>query len=186
MDPTINHPPTLTGAHVTLRPFRDADAPAIARHANNRAIWRNLTSLFPRPYTLADAEVWLAHCRDTTHGEIHFAIDLAGECVGVIGLCPAAGRDVDYLGLGYWLAEPHWGRGIMGEAARLVVDFAFTALPCHRLEAWVFEYNPASARVLEKCGFTREGRLRARALKDGQHIDQIYYGLLREDWQARR
>ncbi|MFM1921727.1 MAG: putative acetyltransferase, partial [Candidatus Hydrogenedentota bacterium] len=74
-----------------------------------------------------------------------------------------------------------WGRGIATEAVRLVVDFGFNCLHANRIEARVYGWNPASARVLEKCGFKLEGRLRRRMLKQGERTDQLIFGLLPED-----
>ena len=77
--------------------------------------------------------------------------------------------------IGYWLGEPWWGRGIMTNAVRLVSDHALGRLGMERIEAPVFEWNPASMRVLEKCGYEREATLRRSIFKDGQLIDCMLY-----------
>ena len=77
--------------------------------------------------------------------------------------------------LGYWLGEPWWGRGIVTKAVRVVVDHGLSRLGIERIEAPVFEWNPASMRVLEKCGFERESTQRRSAYKDGQLIDCMLY-----------
>src|SRR5262249_53744092 len=76
---------------------------------------------------------------------------------------------------GYWLAEDFWGRGIMTAAVSTTAEFALEQFDLVRLEAPVFEWNPASMRVLEKCGFQREGVLRRRSCTDGQVIDAVLY-----------
>ena len=88
---------------------------------------------------------------------LNFAIVVAGAAVGGTGL--ELGTDVSRRSaeVGYWLGQPFWGRGIATEALRAVTDYAFTTLDICRLEAGVFDWNPASARVLEKAGYVLEG-----------------------------
>ncbi|HWP99308.1 MAG TPA: GNAT family protein [Vicinamibacterales bacterium] len=161
-----------------IRSWHPADAHALARHANSRAVWRNLRDRFPHPYTLADAEAWIARAR-AARPETHFAIAVGGEAVGGIGLelqIDVARRSAE---IGYWLGEAYWGRGIATEAVRALTEHAFAAFDLCRIYAFVFEWNPASARVLEKAGFIREARLRKAVTKDGRTIDAFLYALVR-------
>lgn len=178
--------PILTGARCTLRGYRPDDAPSLAAHADNRAIWRNLLDIFPSPYTLADAERWVNHCQTNDDGQAHFAIEVEGACAGNFTLRPPDSGNQDFLELGYWLGEAHWGRGVMTEAVALGMDFAFAQLDCRRIEARAYGWAVGSQRVLEKCGFTLEGRLRNRMFKDGELTDQCVYGILRCEWLARK
>ena len=82
--------------------------------------------------------------------------------------------------VGYWLGEPFWGQGIATHALQAFTEYAFATFDLVRLQAFVKEWNPASARVLEKCGFTLEGRLRKNVTKDGKTVDQLLYALVRE------
>lgn len=82
--------------------------------------------------------------------------------------------------IGYWLGEPFWGRGIATAAVIAVTGYAFTRHDLVRLHAGVFEWNPASARVLEKAGYSLEGRLRKSVTKNGETIDQLLYATIRE------
>jgi RimJ/RimL family protein N-acetyltransferase len=77
--------------------------------------------------------------------------------------------------VGYWLGEEFWGRGIMTEAVTAVTNFCFENFALRRISAEVFANNPASARVLEKAGFTFEGRLKNDVLKDGKLLDSLLY-----------
>ena len=86
---------------------------------------------------------------------------------------------MSYRHLGYWLGEPFWGRGFATEAARVVADYAFAAFDVARLEAGVFEWNPASGRVLEKAGFHFEARLAKAVFKDGRLMDRLLYARFR-------
>jgi RimJ/RimL family protein N-acetyltransferase len=78
-----------------------------------------------------------------------------------------------------WLGPPFWGRGVATEALRAVTDYAFTTLDICRLEAGVFDWNPASARVLEKAGDVLEGRFRLAVTKAGRTGDRLLYALVR-------
>lgn len=149
------------------------------RHANNRNVWINLRDRFPHPYTTADARRWL----DSVVGmkpESNFAIAVGGEAVGGIGFTvqpDVARRSAE---IGYWLGEEFWGRGIATEALIAVTDYAFSNYDVCRLYAHVFDWNAASARVLEKAGYVFEGRLRKSVTKDGHTIDQLMYAMIRE------
>ncbi len=82
--------------------------------------------------------------------------------------------------IGYWLAEPYWGRGIATRALRAFADYAFATFDLVRLYGTPFEWNPASARVLEKAGFAYEGLLRQSITKDGRSVGAWMYGLVRD------
>ena len=162
-----------------VRSLRVADAESLARYANNRDVWRNLRDRFPHPYALSDAREWIERATAQSP-ETNFAIASATEAIGTIGL--TFGDDVHRRSaeVGYWLGEPFWGRGIATAALRALADYAFAEHDLVRLHGAVFEWNPASGRVLEKAGFTLEGRLRMSATKDGQTIDQLLYARIRE------
>ena len=83
--------------------------------------------------------------------------------------------------MGYWLGEPFWGRGIATEAVRAITNYAFSTFNLCRIYAGVFEWNPASMRVLEKAGYICEGRLKKSVFKDGRVIDQFLYAMTRAD-----
>ena len=162
-----------------LRSWSSDDAPAIAKYANNRKIWPNLRDAFPNPYDEDDAREWLAGIVGQ-NSETSFAVASADETIGGIAVHP--GQDVRRRTgeIGYWMGEPYWGRGIATDAVRAVVDHASAEFDLMRVEAYVFEWNPASCRVLEKVGFVQEARFRRRATKDGKTIDEYLYALVRE------
>jgi RimJ/RimL family protein N-acetyltransferase len=170
--------PELRLRAALLRPWRPGDEPALVRHANNRRIWLNMRDRFPHPYTRADAEAWV-RCTADASPTTEFAIVVAGEAAGGIGLRP--GEDVHRRAaeISYWLGEAHWGRGIATEAVRAVTDHAFDALDLCRVWAGVFEDNAASARVLEKAGYVFEGRLRKNVTKAGRTLDELVYAVVR-------
>ena len=150
------------------------DAPSIAKYANNRKIWMNLRDAFPYPYSLKDAESFISRIIETDPITV-FAIATQSEAIGSIGLM--VGKDVHrYTAeMGYWLAEPFWGKGIMTQAVKSMTSYAIRNLKLHRIYAEPYSTNPASVRVLEKAGFRCEGILRSNVLKDGKVLDQFLY-----------
>ena len=157
-----------------LRPWIPADKADLVRNANNRRVWRNLTGMFPHPYTEADADRWIALAGKPGR-DLHLAIEFNERAVGGIGAI--AGRDVaQQTGyFGYWLGQDFWGNGLATAAATAFVQHVVRHRLFTRLEAAVFEWNPASMRVLEKVGFQREGILKKSVTKDGLLIDSVMY-----------
>ncbi|MBN1927805.1 MAG: GNAT family N-acetyltransferase, partial [Prolixibacteraceae bacterium] len=145
----------LKKENVSIRPFRKSDAPRLAELANNKKIFDNLRDGFPHPYTLADAEKFIEIFQDQKPVQV-FAIEYEGEYAGNIGL--HVGEDVyrKSAEIGYFLGEPYWNKGIMTKAVKLIVEYGFKHLDIVRIYTGVFDYNHASQKVLEKCGFTKE------------------------------
>jgi len=161
-----------------VRDWRVSDKDSLLRVADNRNVARNLAHRFPHPYTAADADSWFGMLARMTP-RTHWAIEVDGEAVGGVGLDIGEGIYSKSGRFGYWLGEPFWGRGIMTAAARATSDYIFANFDLVRLEAPVFAWNPASMRVLEKCGFVREGVARNGVFKDGQVIDAVIYSRVR-------
>ncbi len=162
----------------TLRRWRPEDADAIVPHADDREIWRNLRDRFPHPYTREDAERWV---QSHDPEDAQFAIVVDGQAAGAIGLLPGVDVHRKTAEIGFWLGRRYWGRGIVTEAVRAVTALAFTRYGLSRVYAMVYDWNPASARVLEKNGYRLEGRQRKNALKDGQQIDTLLYAIIDTD-----
>ena len=137
-----------------------------------------MRDLFPSPYTPDDARRFIAMATGAPFGLL-LAIEVQGEAAGGIGIHPL--EDV-YRGtaeIGYWLAEPFWGRGIITDAVRALVPVAFERTGITRIQAGIFSSNPASMRVLEKCGFVREAVHRNAITKQGVVMDEVMYVRLR-------
>ncbi|MGD0266719.1 MAG: GNAT family protein [Candidatus Methylomirabilota bacterium] len=169
----------LALTHGVVRSWRSDDVASLVRHANNRRVWRNLRDRFPHPYAVSDAEQWIRHAT-TAMPQTHFAIAIGGEAVGGVGLDLQTDVFRRSAEIGIWLGESYWGRGIGTEAVRALTDFAFATFGVCRVYAGVFEWNPASMRMLEKAGYSCEGRLRKSVTKDAQTIDQVLYAIVRE------
>lgn len=173
-------PTDISLSNATLRPWRAADAHSLARNADDREVWRNMRDRFPHPYTLHNAKEWLAFAATLPPGT-NFAIDADGHAVGGISFEPLG--DVFRVGaeIGYWLGRAHWGRGIATEAVRAVTTHAFRHFDFLRLQASVFSWNPASARVLEKAGYTLEATNRRAMIKEGEIGDRWLYVRLKDE-----
>lgn len=167
---------------VHLSEFRSSDKAALIQHLNDRDIY-DRTLRIPFPYTDAAADEWLALVAKITEQQgrpVHFAIRSADDAL--IGGCGFDGFQVgkSYRAeVGYWLAKPLWGRGIMTSVVQRLCRHAFDEFGLVKIAAHVFAHNPASARVLEKCDFQQEGFLHKHFLKDGQFLDARLFGLLR-------
>ena len=166
--------PVLETERLVLRAPRLGDAKAVALLANDRRIAEN-TARIPHPYRLADAEDFIASAN--FGNETVFVITKrTNQGAGpVIGACGFTQIDRHPPELGYWLGVKHWGKGYATEAARAVIDHAFADLDCDALHSAARVTNPASRRVLEKCGFqwTGAGLLRIRALSSSAPIDRF-------------
>ena len=162
-----------------VREWLPEDVESLFRNANNRNVSRNLTDTFPYPYTMADAEGWIQRA-GASDSKTHFAIAVDLSAVGGIGFHTRTDEYRRTATIGYWLGEPYWGRGIVTAALRAVTKYAFANFDLARLQAYVFEWNAASARVLEKAGYTLEARLRKHVTKEGRTVDSLLYALIRE------
>ena len=162
--------PVLETERLVLRAPRLEDAKTVAALANDRRIAEN-TARIPHPYKLADAKDWIASAGMRAE-EPAFLITLASGAI--VGACGLDLRD-DAPEIGYWLGVPHWGKGYATEAVRALIDHAFTDLDHEALNAGARVTNPASRRLLEKCGFqwTGVGLCRIRALNSSAPIDRF-------------
>jgi RimJ/RimL family protein N-acetyltransferase len=176
--------PTLTTARLRLRPVAGRDAGALfTLHSD------------PRVLRYWDAPPWTDHARAQRF--IHASQQLADDGTGVrlaveraadaafIGWCSLSRWNPDFrsAALGYCYGEAAWGQGFATEAARALLTWAFDTLDLNRVQAETDTRNLASANVLEKLGFVREGTLREDCVVDGDVSDSWVYGLLRREWR---
>jgi RimJ/RimL family protein N-acetyltransferase len=137
-----------------LRPGFPEDAPALAEALADATVVRNL-AVVPWPYTLRDAEAFLAAPRDPVLPSL-LIFERTQSDARLVGSCGLARRASGAVELGYWIGRPFWGRGLATEACLALIAVA-RALALRQLEASHFIDNPASARVLEKLGFSATG-----------------------------
>jgi [ribosomal protein S5]-alanine N-acetyltransferase len=164
----------LKSGDVSLRPLNENDLPRMAMLANNELISQNLRDGFPHPYTLADAEYFFMKYLNHT-SIVLFAITYKDEYAGNISLLPCEDIYRKSAEIGYFIGEPYWYKGIATIAVNLIVDYGFSILGIARIHTGVFEYNLASQRVLEKCGFVKEGVLKKSVFKKNRLWDEVRY-----------
>jgi len=176
-------PERVTSHPVLLRLFAPADAGGVQALASDAEVAEPTASM-PLPYPPGAATAWIAtHDADRQRGALYtYAIVSAdgATLIGAIALRPVADL---HDNIGYWIGRPYWGRGYATAATLAITALAFGYLDCETLTVSHLERNPASARVLEKCGFTllrtvmREHRGRVEAF--------CVRGLSRDVWELR-
>ena len=184
--------PVLETERLILRAPRLGDVKAVAALANDRRIAEN-TARIPHPYRAADAEDFIACANRGNDTTFVIALRNGQGHAPVIGACGLSQIDRHPPEMGYWLGVKHWGKGYATEAARAIIDHAFTELDCAAIQSSARVTNPASRRVLEKCGFqwTGAGLLRIRAISSSAPIDRFrldrgLWASLKSWAQARR
>lgn len=160
-----------------LTEVRRTDRDSLVEYLNDRVMYE-CSLRIPYPYTLSDAEKWL-DLVESASGQDDFPVwAIRNESDTLIGAVGLEGRRPTHRAeIGYWLARPFWGRGIMTSAVKAVTQHAFEQLGLSKITAHVFSFNARSARVLEKCGFEQEGYLKKHFQKDAQCIDAMLYAL---------
>jgi [ribosomal protein S5]-alanine N-acetyltransferase len=159
-------------ADYSLSPVGPGDKAAYLIHLADPAIYQ-WTLRIPFPYRPEDADWWIAYSAEEASrlGQIvNFALREKGQLIGGCGFNDFV-AGTHKAEIGYWLAKPWWGKGIMPRAVEAVVRYGFEKLGLIRVTATIFEDNEQSARVLEKCGFEYEGRMRNYYLKDGRALN---------------
>lgn len=169
-------------ADVRLTGIDEGDLDTLVERLNDRTIYEN-TLKVPYPYGHGDGRTFIRHVLDfeSVHSmRKDWAIrDQNDGMIGGIGLLYDQGMNSHRSEIGYWLASPYRNRGIMTDVIRRFVESVFASTSLVRLDAHVFVDNPASARVLEKAGFEREGMLRKAYLKDDVYKDAWLYAVIK-------
>ena len=150
---------------IELRSLNSSDIDAIAKYANNFNVSQYLSSRMPYPYTRAHAQWWVKLV--AKNNSTNFAIDLKGECIGVVGVRYGE-HETAYSGeIDYWIAEHHWGKGIASEATSKMTDYVFAETEIVRIAALVYSPNTASMKVLEKCSYRLQAIRQKAGVKHG-------------------
>jgi [ribosomal protein S5]-alanine N-acetyltransferase len=163
-----------------------SDAGALVEYLNDKEIY-NTTLTIPYPYKKEHADSWIGRklaYREKFGTDFTFAIrDESGKLIGIVAADNYEPGKSHYTEIGYWLARPYWGRGIITGAVRAFIRYLFLETELKRVTAHIFSHNTASVRVVEKSGFVREGLLRKHYCKDGVYYDGFLYGLLKEEME---
>lgn len=160
----------------TLRPFNINDLESLVEYANNYKIAANLTNQFPHPYTRESGEAFIKMATQHSPPNI-LAIEINGKASGGIGLHLQTDIHIKNAELGYWLAEPYWGQGIMTKAVKHIVNYGFKNLDITRIFARPFGTNLASQKVLKNAGFVLEGKFKDTIYKNGEYLDELIYAI---------
>lgn len=164
-----------------IRKWNITDAVDLARLLNNKKIMDNLRDGLPYPYTVKDAEDYIATMLSANPENTYaFAITLDEKVVGSIGVFRCENIHFRTAEMGYYIGEAYWGKGIMTSAVKQTCDYVFKHTDIVRIFAEPFSYNIASCRVLEKSGFQFEGLLRSNAFKNGKILDMKMYSLIKD------
>ena len=181
----MTEPIELQTERLLLRPWSVGDVEDVLAYSQDEEMLRFLPSV-PSPFTRTDAEKFVAQriLRSWATSPA-FAIVFDSAVIGDIGL----GVDVDNAvgDLAYDISRAHWGKGLTTEAAHAVTDLGFKEYGLEKIYAIADLRNRRSWRVMEKLGMTREGILRgAFVARDGTRADDVYYGILRSEWEKAR
>ena len=167
---------------VSIRKWQKSDISDLATMINNKNITDNMRDGIPIPYTEKDAEEFIDTVlnaeKDTLY---HFAITYDSKVVGAIGIFRKSNIYRFSGELGYYIAEPYWGKGIATEAIKQICEYIFKQTDIVRILADPFAYNVASCRALEKAGFIFEGLLHKNAFKNGRFIDMKLYAIVKNE-----
>lgn len=162
-----------------LRPFTLEDLESLVKYANNPKIAGNLTNQFPYPYTKEHGKRFIEMAMSHQPTRI-FTIEIHGEAAGGIGIHPQSDVYCKNAELGYWLAEPYWGNGIITSAIKQMIEYGFSNFDIIRIYARPFSTNMASQKVLEKAGMKKEAVLKNAFYKNGEFLDEIIYSISRQ------
>ncbi len=174
----------IKGDRINLRKLKKSDAESIQKHAKDKEISRY--TILPHPYKLKHAQdfINLTHKKMRKKESYEFGIELkvTKKIIGMMGLI-----NIDFENkkaeVGYWLGKKYWKQGLTTESLKLILKFGFRELKLEKIYAKVMCPNMASANLLKKNGFKLEGKLRKNTLKNGKFMDDLIYGLLKEEWK---
>ena len=178
--------PVLAGSTFTLRDLRVEDAPSLLAMLTTEEVARFIS---PPPTTVEGFErfiMWAQRERQAGNYAC-FAIVPEGMTTA-IGIFQVRSLEPGFgtAEWGFAMGAQYWGTGIFAEGARLVLDFAFDVIGAQRLEARAAVANGRGNGALRKIGAVQEGLLRRSFLRNGQHHDQVLWGILAEDWRFQR
>ena len=180
----FSHLPVLETPSLVLRPVRLSDAADIYAYAADPEVARYV--LWDAHRSIRDTRSYIRYIRSLYRAGApsSWAIVLreTGCVIGTIGFMWASSENRS-AEVGYSLSRRYWNRGFATEALSAVLSSAFHTLNFHRIEAQHDARNPASGRVMEKCGLRREGLLRSRLRNKGEFIDVVLYAILRRDFE---
>lgn len=175
--------PEIETERLVLKELMAADIPLIVQYAANRNI-SSYTLNLPFPYAEKDAIYWINMANQGLKSKTHliFAIRLKNQDAFIGGIGMKIEPHFFRADIGYWLAEPFWNNGYTTEALGAVIRYGFNELKLNKITASHFDKNPASGKVMAKCGMKKEGVLKEHIYKDAVFHDLVLYGLTKSDF----
>ncbi len=161
---------------VELREFLPEDETLLVRYLADPQTVQYLSNRIPQPYTAEDAHWWVT---SGSREQIARAVVVDNQLVGAVGVIRGQLEEWYSAEIGYWIGREHWGHGYASQALQMMTDYLFEQTDLVRLAATVFAPNAASVKVLEKCGYEFEARLRKSIFKNGEFYDSLIYTRLR-------
>ena len=179
----LNFPEIVTERLILNQPT-ERDREQLLLHLNETSEFSENTLSMPYPYTDKSADFWLHLAKEgfENHDAFIFAIREKEnrKLIGGIGLLLVSQHKIAEAG--YWIAKPFWNKGYVTEALTALLKFGFLELNLNKIYANFYPHNPASGKVLEKCGMKKEGLLRQEYLKNGEFLDMYRYAILRHEY----
>lgn len=176
--------PVLETEDLVLRKPARRDAKDIFCYASDEEVARYV--LWEPHRNIGDTRRFIAYLRSRIRSGYpsSWVVTLrkTGRVIGTIGFVSWSAEH-RFAELGYSFSREYWNRGYATQALQAVINAVFRALPLNRLEAQHDIRNPASGRVMQKCGLRQEGILRSRILNKGEYVDTVLYAILRSDWE---
>ncbi len=171
----------IIGERIILRRPRMSDADAITKYCNDRSISKWIVAI-PHPYRRKDAVKFLKDVSKKwkKKTDYQYYIEYEGKLVGTVGLHV---KEDDRAELGYWLGRPFRGKGLVTEAAKLLMKEGFRQLKLHRVYARFIKGNKPSESVMQKIGMKYEGTFREDVKRKGKYLDIVQYSILRREFR---
>lgn len=184
-DSVFTRLPEISTQRLLLRKMNMADAQDIFDYSSDPEVSRHV--LWDAHRSIHDSRAYLRYIlRQYRNGEPSswgIVLKQTNQLIGTIGYM-WWNQENHSAEVGYSLARSQWNRGIMTEALWAALRFGFDEMRLHRIEAQHEVENPASGRVMEKCGMRPEGILRGRLYNKGRYVDVALYAILAEEWRA--
>ena len=177
----MNKLPEIITERLLLTELKAEDIKDIVEYASNKNISDSTLNL-PHPYSEKDAIYWinLAHQGLKSGTNYIFAIRLKDEAKFIGGIGLGVEKRFNRAEVGYWIAEPFWGKGIATEATKAIIKFGFNELKLNKLTSSHLAKNPASGKVMQKSGMIKEGELKKHILKDSEYHNLVLYGITKQ------
>lgn len=176
--------PELITERLILNKITDNDAEDIVEYANNPEVYATTFGI-ANPYTINDAKEFIEITKNAFEEKsgYFFAVRLKenNKLIGAIDIRPGAFEKAE---IGYAINQKYWGQGYATESLKAVLSFAFNELKLNKISAFHFTNNPASGKVMQKCGMQKEGILKQHIKKEDRFIDCVLYAILKEDYPA--